>query len=266
LFLRDSVTPPRELEAGRPARTAFLSRVKATATRLGVEILVVVVPAKVRVYPEHLFPNGVLPAARAALYDRILAELAAAGFDVLDVLRPLQAAKAVRPQELLYFRRDTHWAPPGAWLTARLCRQRIQDAGWLPLAGPVQQFGVLAMGRVTVEPDLVGMLGLRPGSALHTSLQEEHQFIGFQLASGEEYRDAHPTAAVALAGTSFSFGGLSRALPHELVRLVDCRGVLAGGGLERGLTETLARIESGELPACKIVVWEIVEHVFAEQW
>src|SRR5690606_18475278 len=96
--------------------------------------------------------------------------------------------------------------------------------------------------------------------AAAAGLHVDKQFLGFQDEDGRPYGDVHPDAAVALAGTSFSAGGLHRSLPHELVRDVDCRGVLSGGGIVEGLEQTFARIRTGELGACRVLVWEFVEH------
>ncbi|MCA8956485.1 MAG: hypothetical protein KDC87_10455 [Planctomycetes bacterium] len=262
MYLRETVTENPNMAQRTAVRQAGLRGLRDEVDRLGLSLLVVLVPDKASVYPEFL-PAGRLPAERVDRCVRIAAELRDLGFECMTLLEPFLAYKHECPGELLYYRRDTHWAMPAAWLAGELVRQRLLRLGWLQRAGPVRDFQNLVWLENAELPNLVEMLGIRPASSLANSLLVPKQHMGFQHGDGRSYLDPNPEAVVALAGTSFSAGGLHRSLPHQLVRSVDCTGAIPGGGMVRGLLHVLDAIRGGRLPNCKIVVWEVVESVYA---
>ena len=90
---------------------AELARRSEWLASKGIAYVVVVVPDKFTIYPEHL-PAWVARAAKPSPYDRVRDALARDGRVAFVDLRPaLTAAKA---QERVYFQTDSHWNFNGA--------------------------------------------------------------------------------------------------------------------------------------------------------
>ncbi len=103
--------------------------------QLGVDFLLVPIPAKVEVFPDKVLPGkfdlGALPVLNP--YGRkLLSELGRAGVEVVDLLPAFLAARAARKkgEELLYQPQDTHWTDRGLRLAARMVAERIQKYPW----------------------------------------------------------------------------------------------------------------------------------------
>jgi alginate O-acetyltransferase complex protein AlgJ len=90
---------------------------------LGVELLLVPVPAKASIYPEKLAANpGPLPTMTA-----FFAKLASGGVQVLDLESAFLAAKKAAPDRMLYCATDSHWSPAGAALAAQLVAAKYKS-------------------------------------------------------------------------------------------------------------------------------------------
>ncbi len=92
---------------------------------LGVDLLVVPVPAKAAIYPERLVAGASVDSVRslAAFYK----SLAEKKVDVLDLETAFRDAKKSAPETLLYCATDSHWSPQGAELAARLVAARFKE-------------------------------------------------------------------------------------------------------------------------------------------
>lgn len=94
--------------------------VRDELARQGTRLVVALVPAKARIYPEYL--AGHRPAAvHEALYTRALGALRESGIVAPDLARALEDCKRVAPA---FLRTDTHWTPTGA----RCAAQAVQAA------------------------------------------------------------------------------------------------------------------------------------------
>lgn len=277
---------PAQLDALAPKRRLTLESIRRRCEELGVKLLAVPVPDKVRIYPEKAFADGKLPSDREGLYARILSEFEAAGIPTLDVEKVLRRAKQTQSEQL-YYERDTHWTGRASLLVAEAVMRRLTELGWDGQLG--EPVSIVPSGSIVeIVPDLVGALGFRAVSgpfkgskgledadhhyqqvsSLARSLSVEKQFFHLKLAedgdgSPRSYQERRHLGKVALAGTSFSqelFGG---ALAYVLGRLVDTRGVVSAGGPFKGLQEQLALIERGESSAV-VVIWETIERFYLE--
>jgi len=134
----------------------FARRHDALAAR-GIAYVVVVVPDKFSVYPEHL-PGWVARAAQTPL-DRVSAAVSAAGrVRFLDLRAPLLAAKHGDP---VYYLTDSHWNVRGAAIGYETLMREVQAA----LPGRVA--GAVPVALPDYDPrtdrysgDLANMLGL----------------------------------------------------------------------------------------------------------
>lgn len=123
---------------------------------VGVDLLVVPVPAKAAIYPEVLPPPGI-PDPGAT--DReFFKALGGHGVNVLDLTESFRAAKDADP---VYCRQDSHWAPEGIMIAAKAIADRVRDLPWakampkLPLtyqALPINITGDLAAPGAAPEP------------------------------------------------------------------------------------------------------------------
>src|SRR5699024_10475168 len=93
----------------------------------GVELLVLLLPAKARVYEEQL-GRYALPAGVGARQQQVVRALAARGVPVLDLEAPLTAAKR---EAATFLRTDSHWTPFGAAQAAAAVAERLAGRHWL---------------------------------------------------------------------------------------------------------------------------------------
>src|SRR5690606_11438205 len=106
----------------------FLRRL---ADRLGVRVLVTVVPSKDEVHAPLLGRTRQTPTSFAQLVAPLAAGM---GSDLLDLGPPLFAEAAARGDDgrLLYWRDDTHWNLDGHTVAARALLARLRELGVAP--------------------------------------------------------------------------------------------------------------------------------------
>jgi hypothetical protein len=113
----------------------------------GIALLVVPAPNKTSVYPEMLVAragaeggSGGSEAGRGKAKrcprhtQELLAQLEAAGVEVVDLFAVFEQAKAGGPQHdsrALYLAQDTHWSPEGVQLAARAVAQKVLERNWV---------------------------------------------------------------------------------------------------------------------------------------
>lgn len=141
-------TAPRDDEV-IAAKLDYVAQVRARLAVQGTRLLVALVPAKARVYPEHLGRKRI-PAIKSDDYQGFRAGLEALGVTVPDLLAAMQAEK---PQGDLFLHADTHWTPLGARVAARAIADTVSrrfpglvqgDGSFLTVqAAPQSYFGDL---------------------------------------------------------------------------------------------------------------------------
>ncbi len=118
LYSDEEFNPIVNEELNLQGNYALVEGVRQTLKEKGVKLVMAIVPAKVRLYPEHL--GEVKPASiHANLYQDFHARVAADKILAPDLLGPLQQAKQNGQQ--VFLRTDTHWtrkapkSPPTPW-------------------------------------------------------------------------------------------------------------------------------------------------------
>lgn len=281
LFARSTVAPPRQrYRAAAPLRRALLLDVQRQLREAGAELVVAIVPNKVRLYADRAFGARGLPSPLADDYGMMLDELEQLGIPAVDLDTPLRAARASvaagATAAEMFFARDTHWRPGGALAagraTAAFLEQRFADR--LPARGRAT---LKAPRSVRMVGDLTDQLGLlsaivfgedgreRPIalSLLTDALAEAREYYGVDLEVGGRsmpLHDAEP-AAVALVGTSFAMENGAAALTFALGRPVWRHLERGASGLEAMRKALPLLLADG---SARIVVWEIVERGFFE--
>ncbi|MFN3241897.1 MAG: alginate O-acetyltransferase AlgX-related protein [Planctomycetota bacterium] len=285
LFLGNTVRVPLDdFDRASERRRAFFAQVRDRLRAAGVELLVSIVPDKMRVYPQFAFADGVVPPRRDAAYATLQQELAELQIAAVDLATPMRAMAAATvdgdAKAQLYFARDTHWRPGGALVAGQAVAAAVEQrfgASLSPrvpmaLTGPsharavgdiTDMLGMLTMSRRRTE-DKDRMVAM---SMLTDSLAEQRDYYGLEVrgpgaATPMFGQDA--TAEVWLTGTSFAEANGMVAVSFALGRPVY-------GIIERGapgiapMQAALREIEAGARP--KVVVWEIVERgFFTGQW
>ena len=224
-------------------RVAWVAARAGELSAAGVEVVVVLVPAKARA------ASAMVPVRLQSLAGDRRYRLAA------DLLRR-EGVTVVDPDGALgpgdFFRRDTHWRPQGAEAVAALV------AG---VTGPVggSAFGVERREPLALEGDLTSFLPLPEWLRVPHLLPEEYRPVTSTGSAGGGLFDT-PEIPVALVGTSYSADerwGFAAFLRRELA--ADVLNVAEQG---LGPFEPLAAYLSGEtireIPP-RLLIWEVPE-------
>jgi hypothetical protein len=131
------VQPP----GGRRQRDGVVQAIKRFHDQLhdrGIRLLVIPVPGKPSVYPDHL-TRRVTGAGRGfrSPTEDLLIDLGRQGVacvDLFSAFRQERARATTDPAPPLYLAQDTHWTPLGAQRAASETADRLRELGWAPPA------------------------------------------------------------------------------------------------------------------------------------
>jgi hypothetical protein len=263
-----------DLQKQRKGKNPFpvIVEFKKALAAHGVDFLFVPVPTKLEIFPDELDPKlkpfvgkVVQPYSR-----KLYAELAAAGVEVLDLTRPLLAARASdKPgEEPLYQRQDTHWSSRGLELAARVLGARVKQYPWYAelskharryttRKAPFQRFG-----------------------DLHSRLPESEQaafkpesLVGWQVLDqkGTPYEDDADSPVVVLGDsytgvyelTDVEHAGVSAHLAKNISYPVDLVMSYGGGPNVRN---KLMRRGAEALGSKKLVIWIMTARDLHDYW
>ncbi|MFW0758802.1 alginate O-acetyltransferase [Pseudomonas sp. H11T01] len=223
LYSDEEFNPIVNEELNLQGNYALVEGVRQTLQKRGVKLVMAIVPAKVRLYPEHL--GDVRPASiHADLYKDFHAHVAADKILAPDLLGPLQQAKQNGQQ--VFLRTDTHWTPTGADIAAKQLARAIAEKA--PLSGAPQRFVTEAEKTEQHKGDLTLFLPLDPlFSNLmppQEPLEKRTTRVAEDTSAGDDALFADSEVPVALVGTSYSanpnwnfVGALKEALQSDVV-------------------------------------------------
>lgn len=276
-FITSSVHPDHDgFAKAKSKRLALFTEVRDVVRAAGAELVMVILPDKARIYPDMVYKAGVMPADKADNYAAILAEFDSLGIVHADLATPLRAARKVvkssKPEDQLYFARDTHWRPGGALIAGQTVAATIEAnfgsqlrlRQTMRLTGPsmsravgdlTAQLGLLAM----VQPDPIYKQRSVAMSFLTDYLAEVRYHYGAEVvepggAVGMFGKD--PEAEILVVGSSFSEENGMVALSIGLARSVRANIIRGAAGI-LPLRATLDEMQIGT--KAKVVVWEVVE-------
>ena len=234
---------------------ALVGWVHRELAKRGIALVVAVVPAKARVYSEHL-DRREPPGIHRALYADIESALSAEGVANAKLLAALEAGKSREPT---YLRTDTHWTPYGATLAANAIAESAANVD----IGAGASYRTIADGERTHRGDLLSFLPLDPYFAFLLPPPDTVETTRTEAAGdggGSALLGDAANAPVALVGTSYSAesqwnfaGALKQALHADVMNYAkDGEGPFA---------PMLRYLESDDLGAAppKLVVWEMPE-------
>lgn len=238
---------------------ALVRGVQQELERRGVKLVLAIIPAKARVYPEYLGKEQ--PASlHAGLYQDFLQRARQAGMAAPELLDTLEQAK---DKGQVFLRTDTHWTPLGAEAVAERLARGIRDGQHLDL--PQQTFITEAQKSAPHKGDLLTFLPLDPLFSdllpAPDQLQERqtHAAADASTGGGDLFGDsAQPQ--VALVGTSYSAnprwnfaGALKQALSADLINYAK-----EGKGPLEPMLELLKDPGFAAHPP-RLLVWEFPE-------
>lgn len=223
LYSDEEFNPIVNEELNLQGNYALVEGVRQTLQKQGVKLVMAIVPAKVRLYPEHL--GDVHPASiHDNLYKDFHARVAANKILAPDLLGPLQQAKQSGQQ--VFLRTDTHWTPTGAEIAAKQLAKTIAEK--TPLDSTPQRFVTEAEKTEQHKGDLTLFLPLDPLFSNLMPPQEPLEKRTTRVAedqpAGDDALFADSKVPVALIGTSYSanpswnfVGALKEALQSDVV-------------------------------------------------
>ena len=224
LYTDEEFNPVANGEQYEAENFELIRGVRDTLKQHGVQLVMAIVPAKARLYPEHV--GAERPASlHADLYQQFHAQAQQAGILAPDLLAPMQQAKQ---QGQVFLRTDTHWTPMGADVVARSLGSTISQKA--PLSGEPVQYVTESAPAQPYKGDLTNFLPLDP---LFTDLLPKPDDLAQRTtkaveAGGDDALFADSDIPVALVGTSYSanphwnfVGALQQSLRSDVVNYAE---------------------------------------------
>lgn len=253
---------------------------KNQLAKMGIDLLVVVVPVKASIYPEML--NKSMDPSLAGTFSHSLQsmkELNAKGVETIDLFKAF--AEERKNDKLhgdsLYLQKDTHWKGRAVRLAAHLVAERIKQYSWYTLDSTnmvkyvidtVYADRIGDIGKMTTLPDMKIrqlQLSFAPEKAkCYKVFQIVQDSLGNEIER-TPYRDSKRGSQVLLLGDSFSrifqtdepgSAGWISHIAYELSQPIA--SIVSDGGASTRVRETLAK-NVKQLKGKKLVVWEFVE-------
>lgn len=226
---------------------------------LGVELLIVPVPLRLQVYPEHLV--GISEQADFKGYGggftASLHGLAESGVQVLDLLPAFAEARHTHDENSdarLYLDYDLHWSPRGVILAADLVAQRIRSSDWF-VPGPLRADQDFFVRREKGKWSIIN------NRKLELDVARKPVDVWFEKVLMAEGRSGHvkdPKSPILLMGDSFSglykreAADMASLLCARLGRRIDVISLSGGGS---SLWKALDRRGKQGVEGKRIVIW-----------
>ncbi|WP_019587604.1 alginate O-acetyltransferase AlgX-related protein [Deinococcus apachensis] len=237
-------------------KVEYIRQVRDKLAKDGAHLVVALVPAKTRIYPEHL-GHLLVPAVKSNVYENFRQRLEAAGVPAPDLFRAMQAEKGEGARSL-FLRTDTHWTPYGAAVAARTLAPAVKA---LRPDLPPTAYHESAGAPVARRGDLLRYVPVPEGVGPAPDTVREPEYTRTDEGGSGLLGDV--TLAVTLVGTSYSaetkdnvwhFGAaLAQALGTEVLNAAQ-----EGKGPIVPMREYLSSQDRRDNPP-QIVVWEIPE-------
>lgn len=258
LFSDEEFNPTADAQQQMHDNLALVRGVRDTLQRQGVQLVLAIVPAKARLYPEYIGKEA--PASlHDELFNRFHAQVRQANVFAPDLLAPLEQAKA-RGQ--VFLRTDTHWTPMGAEVVAQALAEAVNRQSLLN--GEPQTYITEAGASAPYKGDLTNFLPLDPlFSNLLPSPDTLQKRTTHAVQANDEggdalFADSH--IPVALVGTSYSanphwnfLGALQQALRSDVANYAE-----DGHGPLLPMLKYLQSDAFKKAPP-QVVVWEFPE-------
>lgn len=229
-----------------------IAEVDRLLSRRGSALIVALLPAKARIYPEHRADRMPAPVHKD-LYARVRRGLLDRGITAPDLFTALARCKSGEP---VFLRTDTHWTPAGARCAAADIAATVQRSGRMSRQQQVYRTEAGALREHA--GDLLRFLPLSPYFSSLLPPADQVVEMRTQSAAANDLLADTPAPDVALVGTSYSadplwnfVGFLQAGLGEDVLNLAD-----PGRGPFAPMLDYL-RDQTAPLP--RLVIWEIPE-------
>ena len=235
---------------------------KVLATN-GVNMVVTMVPLKMRIYSEFLPDNIKVNAYMAGNYDRMSKVLRAAQVNFIDLNTPFLASEKRNSDTPLFFKLDTHWAPAGSMLAAETIKAGIDANPALKLvvnALPQEGFK-LVVGKRKVPSKARDLIEQLPKGSPAIAPEQTFQVnVTRAQPPKEDLLGNLAPVGLTLVGSSYShsWAGFPDALRFTLQRDLLSISVGADQGSWVGM-EGYLRDDAFQTQPPKMVIWEMPE-------
>jgi len=258
LFSDEEFKPVADARHNIQDNQALVRGVRETLAQHGVQLVMAVLPAKARLYPEH-FAERRPAALHERLYQNFRRELRDAGIVAPELLDPLRRAKANGP---VFLRTDTHWTPYGAQVVAGQLATALRPTGLLP--EPPSAYVTERLPAGAHKGDLTHFLPLDPLfeewlPPPDPLVRHRTHLLGGHGTTAEDLF-AETRVPVALVGTSYSAdqrwnfaGALRQALGSDLLNFAE-----DGHGPILPMLKLLQSDDFKNSPP-RLVIWEFPE-------
>ncbi|MBD2835985.1 alginate O-acetyltransferase [Pseudomonas sp. JM0905a] len=258
LFSDEEFDPVAEGNRHVRDNLALIGGVRDELAKHNVELMLAIIPAKSRLYPEYV--GETTPTAlRQDLYERFRGVARKAGILAPDLLATLEQAK---DNGQVFLRTDTHWTPLGAEAVAGSLGKAVGEA--MSLRGNPQPYVTDIQGVDTYKGDLTRFLPLDPLfenlMPAPDQLQKRSTRSQNEGAAADDALFAESDVPVVLVGTSYSAndkwnfaGALRQALQRDLVNHAE-----DGHGPILPMLKYLKSDELKDAPP-QLVIWEFPE-------
>ncbi|MEY2954094.1 MAG: hypothetical protein RLZZ401_2181 [Pseudomonadota bacterium] len=263
IYLTDEVRHHASAQANQVARIDLLAQTARSLQAQGVQLLVLLVPDKARVYPQYL-PEGAAPGFTQARYAQALQALRDKGVPTVDVLAPLALA-ARDTRQPVYYRTDTHWNMLGARVAAQAVAQAVKT---MPLELPDTRFVTESSSPQAPRPgDLLRLMGLlQVPNFWRPQPDEEAATVTRQTSADVATGGLLGNAAgppVVLVGTSYSLRGNFQGQLQEALSAKLLSTAKDGGGFLQAASDYFAD-EAFQSDKPKLIIWEVPERFLPE--
>jgi hypothetical protein len=260
LFLRSELSSPAEA-VGKAETISLIGRLNKVFAANGISMAFTMVPAKVRLYAEHLPDSIKLSDYMVGNYDSMSKALQAAGVTVIDLNTPLLSSPLRDSDPHLFYRLDGHWNFVGAKLAADSLKAGI-------VANPILKKSLDATPEVAFQrnvekrkrPSKAGdLIGLVPPNS-GTFAPEQVTWV--RVLRAQEKIEGNPVPiGITVQGSSFSqdWTGFVDSLRFVFQRDIVNVSVPAHIGSWVGMENYLSS-DAFQANPPKLLVWERPEY------
>lgn len=241
----------------------LIQRFNKVLSANGVNLVIGMVPVKMRIYSDQLPDDVKVNNFTAGNYDRIVKALQAARVNTVDINTAFANSPKRNSDTPLFFKLDTHWTPTGAMLAAETIKAAIDATpslkGALDVTPPEAfKLAVANRKRPSKARDLIEQL---PKNALTFTPEMVAQVnVSRVQPPKEDLLGNRAPNGLTLVGSSYSMDwtGFADALRFSLQRDILSVAVAADQGSWVGM-ESYLRDDSFQTKAPKILIWELPE-------
>lgn len=231
----------------------------------GTRMVLAVVPAKVRIYPENLPADRALTPFLVEHYGKSLQALQQGGVDVVDLQTPFLEQARAGDGDPLFMRLDSHWSQTGSLLAAeRIAQHANGNEGTKAALDALPSRAYTLEWNPTPQTLALGDLTSILPAGTPAFEPEQVRVFGVTAPAGGDLLAEDATPGIALMGSSFSgtWTGFPDALRFALQRDVADLSVAADRGHWVGL-ELYLRDDGFQTQPPKLLVVEIPERGLA---